>query len=99
MKIKKTYSVGCFFFVCLSVFFLSSDKGLAFKVKVTEIIFIFNFSLFSSDTDKEEMNRLAEAAVSGHYLIKNGKVTLHKPLKRGWNVLCSLLVFSHLWGH
>lgn len=46
-------------------------------MKVTETIFIFNFSLFSSDTDEEEMNRLAEAAVSGHSIIKNGKVTLH----------------------
>lgn len=72
MKIQKAYSIG--FFVCL---FFSSDKGLALKVKVTETIFIFNFSLFSSDTDEEEMNRLAEAAVSGHSIIKNGKVILH----------------------
>ena len=75
-KFKKTYFVGCFcLFVCLFVF--SSDKGLAFKLKVTETIFIFNFSFFSSDTDEEEMNRLAEAAVSGHSIIKNGKVILH----------------------
>ena len=46
-------------------------------MKVTETIFIFNFSLFSSDTDEEEMNRLAAAAVSGQSIIKNGKVTLH----------------------
>ena len=72
MKIQKAYSVGCFF--CL---FFSSDKGLALKVKVTETIFIFNFSLFSSDTDEEEMNCLAAAAVSGQSIIKNGKVTLH----------------------
>ena len=51
-------------------------------MKVTETIFIFNFSLFSSDTDEEEMNRLAEAAVSGHSIIKNGKVTLHLATKK-----------------
>lgn len=75
MKIQK--DLLCWLFFCLFVFFLYSDKGLAFRVKVTDTIFIFNFSLFSSDTDEEEMNRLAEAAVSGHSIIKNGKVTLH----------------------
>ena len=78
MKIQK--DLLCWLLFCLFVcffFVLSSDKGLAFKVKVRETIFIFNFSLFSSDTDEEEMNRLAEAAVSGHSIIKNGKVILH----------------------
>ena len=77
MGIKIQKDLLCWLFFCLFVFFLSSDKGLAFIVKVTETIFTFNFSLFSSDTDEEEINRLAEAAVSGHSIIKNGKVTLH----------------------
>ena len=94
---ENSKSLLCWLFFFFGLFF-SSDKGLALKVKVTETIFIFNFSLFSSDTDEEEMNRLAEAAVSGHSIIKNGKVILHQPLKRGSNVLCSPLVFCHLWG-
>lgn len=80
IKIQKDWL--CWLFFCLFVFFLSSDKGLAFIVKVTETIFTFNFSLFSSDTDEEEINRLAEAAVSGHSIIKNGKVTLHLATKK-----------------
>ena len=72
MKIQKAYSIG--FFVCL-FFFLWQRSGIESESYWN--YFYFNFSLFSSDTDEEEMNRLAEAAVSGHSIIKNGKVILH----------------------
>ena len=34
------------------------------------------FLMFFSDTDEEELNRLAEAAVSGHSIFQNGKKKL-----------------------